>query len=180
MKWMQTYTGMPWYFEQPRPGDVSIFDIAHALSNLCRYGGHCRAFYSVAEHSVHVSRVVPPEHALLGLMHDATEAYVCDVPRPLKHLLGNYKKLEHIAWLAIAEKFGLPPVMTGEVHLADNAMLFVERGQLLPRMSDPELDADWGMGAQPIEGLHVPLMCYAPAAAEEVFLNRFKELTKRA
>lgn len=177
MKWMQTYSGTPWYFERPRPGDVSIFDIAHALSQLCRYGGHTSRFYSVAEHSYHVSHIVSPQHALAGLMHDATEAYVCDVPRPLKGLLSNYKDLEHRAWLAVAEKFKLDVELPKEVHDADNAILFCEREQLMSPMSDPELAAAWGMGAVRDPSLQVAIQGWGPTTAETVFLGRFKELT---
>src|SRR5258708_302056 len=82
--WMQTYTGRAYWPADPRAEDVCIEDIAHALSLLCRYTGHCKRFYSVAEHSILISQVVPPEYAFFGLMHDAQEAYINDLARPIK------------------------------------------------------------------------------------------------
>lgn len=176
-RWMQTHTNRAWHFEDPRAEDVDILDIAHALGNLCRYGGHCRSFYSVAEHSYWVSHIVPPEDALAGLLHDATEAYVCDVPRPLKHLLTNYKATENRQWEAIAAAFGLPTELPESVKEADNAMLFVEKDQLLDTMP-PEFEASWGMGCVRRPGLDVRLHLLSPRAATAVFLKRFKELTE--
>src|ERR1019366_6268112 len=80
---IRTYTGILFDFEEPEASPIRIEDIAHALSLLCRFAGHCKEFYSVAEHSVRVSYACPEEHALWGLMHDASEAYCVDVPRPL-------------------------------------------------------------------------------------------------
>ena len=71
-----TYSGNRFYFDDIMANDVNIQEIAHALSHLCRFGGHVREFYSVAQHSVLVSLLAPPEHALGALLHDATEAYV--------------------------------------------------------------------------------------------------------
>src|SRR5438128_12538670 len=81
--WMQTYTGRAFYPLDPRLDDICIEDIAHALSMLCRYGGQCQEFYSVAEHSVLMSYAVNPQHALWALLHDATESYMGDLIRPL-------------------------------------------------------------------------------------------------
>src|SRR5437868_2917508 len=118
--WMQTSSGVAYYPLDPLPGDINIEDIAHALSNLCRFGGHCRRFYSVAEHSILVSRVVPRQHALQGLLHDATEAYMVDVPRPLKVELDNYARIEDLNWRCIAAVFGVPYEMHESVKRADN------------------------------------------------------------
>ncbi len=85
---MQTFSRTMFYPLDPHPEDVHIVDIAHALANICRFGGHAKRFYSVAQHSVLVSRIVEPEDALHGLMHDAAEAYVGDVVRPIKHMPG--------------------------------------------------------------------------------------------
>jgi flavin-dependent thymidylate synthase len=101
--WMQTYSGGRFYPGDPRIEQIELTDIARALSRICRYAGHCEQFYSVAQHSVYVSGMVPPEHALCALMHDATEAYLVDIPRPLKRMLAGYTVLEDRLWRVIAE-----------------------------------------------------------------------------
>lgn len=83
--WIQTFLGKPFWPLSPRPEDIDIRDIAHALAMTCRFTGHSQKFYSVAEHSVRVSRIVPAQFALHGLLHDASEAYLCDLSRPIKH-----------------------------------------------------------------------------------------------
>lgn len=172
MNWMYTASGKRWYFEAPRSQDVDINDIAHALSNLCRYGGHASQFYSVAEHAVHVSHMVPREDALAGLLHDATEAYVVDVPRPLKRLLSDYKRFEQLTWRAISGALGVPYELPDSVHRADNDILFIEKDVLLPRTSDD----DWGMGATRNWKAHASIYCWSPTRAKMEFLNRYKEL----
>lgn len=167
--WMQTYRGGQFWPLDMRPEDVFIEDIAHALSMICRYGGHCERFYSVAEHSVLVSRIVPPELALLGLMHDATEAYVGDVIRPLKPALAGYGAIEQNVWLAIASKFNLPGALQNEIKAADNAVLLAE--QLTLMKSAP---APWCVGGEPA---NVIVTGVAPSVAEQEFLDRFAELT---
>jgi hypothetical protein len=167
--WMQTYTGRQFWPLDPRPDEVFIEDIAHALSCICRYNGHCDHFYSVAEHSFHVSRVVPPKLALLGLMHDATEAYVGDVIRPLKPMLKGYKAIEDNVWQVIAERFGLPSKLPDTIKIADNAVLLAEKAQI----SKPEA-APWCIPGEPAD---VRIMCAQPWAAEDMFLRRFWELT---
>lgn len=167
--WMVTATGRQYWPLDPRPEDVCITDIATSLSKMCRFGGHCGGHYSVAEHSVLVSYVVPIKDALHGLMHDATEAYCMDIPRPLKVALGAvYANLEHSAWLAIAERFDLAVQLPPSVKAADNAVLMAERDALFP--SDyPK----WSVNVEPapvrVMGLDWPL-------ARQAFLQRFNEL----
>src|ERR1051325_4550411 len=105
--WMQTFSGRRFYPLSPRSDELDPADIAHALSLLCRFAGHVERFYSVAEHCVHLSYAVPPEDALAALLHDATEAYVVDVPRPLKRSLPEYQEIEFGVWAVIVERFGL-------------------------------------------------------------------------
>lgn len=135
--WMTTASGRKFWPLDPRPEEVDVEDIAASLSNLCRYNGHCRWHYSVAQHSVYVSHRVPPGMELVGLMHDATEAYCADVPRPLKRFLANYAEIETGIWLAIAERFGLPLHIPEEVHQVDNAVLVAEMQQIMVH------DPDW-------------------------------------
>lgn len=130
-----------------RPEDVDIVEIAHALANICRFGGHVPAgFYSVAQHSVLVASVLPPELRLVGLLHDATEAYCGDLVRPLKHSpeLAAFREMENAMWPAIAERFGLPLAIPGEVKEADRRMLQTERRDLLaPREWNDEGHPDY-------------------------------------
>src|ERR1017187_6756440 len=114
-RFIQTYTGKVFDFDDPQPEQIDILDIAHALSNLCRFGGHTRWHYSVAQHSIYVSRLcglgalapVWPMDALYGLLHDAAEAYCVDVPRPIKNELTGYTEIEGRVHAAVYAKLGL-------------------------------------------------------------------------
>ncbi|MGA0610089.1 HD family hydrolase [Caldimonas sp. KR1-144] len=170
--WMQTSSGKAYFPADPRAEDIDIFDIAHALSNLCRYGGHCSTFYSVAEHSVLVSQVVPPELAMQALLHDATEAYLVDLPRPIKHMLPGYCDLEDLNWAAVAAKFGLPYALDQAVKDADNAVLLAEKEQLLGPSPAP-----WSVPGEPAD---VTVLGLPPTAAAATFLRRFFELGGQA
>lgn len=163
---IQTYTGKKFHFLSPSQDEICIEDIAHALSNLCRFGGHTRQFYSVAEHSRYVSMVVPPEYALEGLLHDATEAYLVDIPKPIKGFLGNYEEMEQNIYLAIAEKFGLAKELPQAVKDADVRMLFTEKQQLLPPV-------DWGWEEEPYDML---LYVTPVRMMEQLFLITYKRL----
>src|SRR5271166_4350924 len=107
----------------PRPEQICIEDIAHGLSMLCRFVGQCRFFFSVAEHSIAVARLLPANLKLFGLLHDASEAYLADLPRPVKAGLPEYKAIETNVERVIAEKFELPFPMPPEVKAADQALL---------------------------------------------------------
>jgi hypothetical protein len=168
--WIQTHSGARFYPADPRPGDFDIADIAHALSNLCRYGGHSKKFYSVAEHSVYVSRVVAPRFALVGLLHDATEAYLVDVPRPIKKMLPAYEEMEDGIWAALARQFELPcGQMPLEVKEADTEVLLAERDQVLAVPPD-----DWSIPGKPADIGQIKFL--APEAAKKAFLDRYQEL----
>lgn len=112
---------------KPEEYEYDIEEIALALSNICRYTGHVNSFYSVAEHSVLVSRIVPVEFALCGLLHDASEAFLGDVSSPLKKLLPEYKRIEERVEAAIARHFNLPFPYPEAVHQADKRMYWQER-----------------------------------------------------
>ena len=171
MDWIQTYRGIAMRPLDAAPETIDIRDIAHALSLQCRFNGHCRVFYSVADHSVHVSRIVPEAHALWGLLHDAAEAYVCDLPRPLKHQIPAYVEIEDRLLEVIVQRFGLSWPMPPEVREADDILLATEQRDM---MEPPP--APWGLTAQPLDAAIDPL---DPAQAEAAFLQRYEALTRR-
>ena len=124
MTWIQTSLGLKFDFEDPNPQSVHILDIANSLAKLCRFTGHSKEFYSVAQHSVIVSYVCAEENALVGLLHDSTEAYVGDMSRPLKKVIPEFKKFENQIWTeAIAPAFGLPSSIPDDVKTADDIAL---------------------------------------------------------
>ena len=167
--WMQTASGIAFWPVDPRPEDVRIYDIAHSLSNMCRYGGHCTTFYSVAQHSVLVSRALPPELKMWGLLHDASEAYVVDVPRPLKPFLTGYREAEDSVMAAIADAFDLcPRTMPSEVKRIDNAILADEATQIMgppPRA--------WTLPEPP---LGIKITPVGPEEARQMFLAEYAAL----
>lgn len=167
--WMQTYTGRQFWPIDPRPEEVFLDDIAPPLAKACRYAGHCEGFYSVAEHSVLVSLVVPPEDALTALLHDATEAYLVDVPRPVKQYLQGYKEIENRLWGAISRKFELPQDMAQSIKEADNAVLLAEQQQI---MKPPP--APWCVPGEPAP---VRIIGWDPERAEMFFRGRFEHIT---
>lgn len=169
--WMQTVTGRQFWPLDPRPEDVSILDIAAALSKQCRFGGHCDWHYSVAQHSVYVSYQVPVRFALAGLMHDGTEAYCIDVPRPLKRSLTNYARIEEAIWIAIATRFQLPLRLPACVHEADESVLLAEKAQVM--RPGPEWTMDTKAVAAPIK-----IAQWTPDQAREAFLSRFDALMR--
>lgn len=124
---IRTYTGIYVNVFDPKPEMFCIEDIAHALSNQCRFGGHLKDFYSVAQHSIHVCNMVyEDEHKLAALLHDASEAYLLDIPSPVKRGLSNYKQIEDGIMKAISERFCFSYPFDPSVKIADEAMLELE------------------------------------------------------
>lgn len=167
---MQTYSGRKFWPLDPRPEDVDPSDIAHALANQCRFAGHCLRFYSVAEHSILVSRALPPEHQLWGLLHDASEAYLVDVPRPLKPFLRGYVEMEAAVMSAICRRFDIPEEMPPEVKRVDNAILASEAAQ---NMSPPP--ERWSTDSG--ERVGVNLYYWSPETAERAYWSELLRLT---
>jgi hypothetical protein len=168
--WMQTATGRQFWPLDPRADDIDIEDIAHALSMMCRFGGHCDRFYSVAEHSVLVSENVPPEDALWALLHDASEAYIADIVRPAKRFIAGYKDIEAGIMSAVRIRFNLSRDEPASVKRADNAILADEAAQIMG--TKPK---DWILPEPP---LGVRIIGLSPAGAKLAFLNRYRALTE--
>jgi hypothetical protein len=134
--WMQTYTGKVFWPLDPRADEVDIEDIAHSLSLQCRFAGHSLWHYSVAQHSVLVAQSLQvkeyvPAVVVWGLLHDAPEAYVVDLPRPVKNVVQGYREAENRVMEVIAEHFGLSLPIPDAVHLADNEALATEKRDVM-------------------------------------------------
>lgn len=129
--WIQTYTGKQFWVIDPRPEDIDILDIAHSLSMMCRWNGHIKKFYSVAEHCIRCSKIC--SYPFEALLHDGTEAYCSDITRPLKPFLQNYREIENRIADAIATKFNLQTgsAVDEEVKRVDNILLVTEGRDLL-------------------------------------------------
>lgn len=168
--------------------DIDIRDIAHALSNQCRFTGHTSVFYSVAEHSIRVAELLDQRGCdritvLTGLLHDATEAYLVDLPRPLKHhpLLGDvFRQVEQQVWSTVAAQFDLPSEMPAVVKQADVVLLVTERRDLLPsgRPGWLPIADEWDWAAE-IELLPDRIVPWAPRTSEYRFLELFDRLAGR-
>jgi hypothetical protein len=167
--WMQLRSGRRFYPLDPQPEDIDPGDIAHALSMLCRYGGHVERFYSVAEHCVMMSRVVPPEDALAALLHDATEAFVVDVPRPLKRYLPEYRAIESEVWAAISTRFGVSPELPDSVHDADTRILVNEVAAFMP-------NAEAWENLKDLRPLPITVQGWSPEMAERQYRRRLQQL----
>lgn len=167
---MQTYNGRAFYPLDPRTEDVDPIDIAHALGMICRYGGHSREFYSVAEHCVLMSHAVPEADALWALLHDAAEAYVIDLPRPLKYALPDYRAIEDRVMGAVCERFDLGGPCPPAVKAADLRILRDERDVLMGRPPMP-----W-VSIEQVQPLGVSIECWPPPRASSEYLMRLGEL----
>jgi len=173
--WMQTYSGVAFELLAPTPDMVRFADIAHALARLCRYNGHVTPMsYSVAEHCMLVSAVLPQSLKLQGLMHDAAEAYIGDISSPLKVAIGpeHIEKVEAPIRQAIATKFGLPFKHHPLVKKADLWALNYERKALLGR--EPK---SWALPILPefaeFDRLAIPLRYMNPFDAEANLIDTF-------
>jgi hypothetical protein len=167
--WMQTLTGRKVYPLHLTEEMISIEDIAGSLSKMCRYAGHCEKFYSVAEHCVLVAKRAPSWCKLTALMHDASEAYLVDVPRPLKPFLPGYYEIEDKILATIGRKFGTLYPLPPEVKALDTAILRDEREQNMAFMD--EAPEQWGDVSA---ALGVTLQFWTPHRARLEFLASFQ------
>lgn len=170
---IETFTGKKFYFLNPDPTDVDIEDIAHALSNNCRYTGHTADFYSVAEHSVIVSLLVEPANALAGLLHDSSEAYLTDVASPIKPYLANYRDMEDTIMKVIAAKYKFDWPLAEDIKDADAVQLKTEAKYLMRSKGKGWAD----LYPTKREFGKVP-NCLPPHIAEAMFLERYHELVR--
>lgn len=177
MTWIQTASGLKFPLLEIDPAAILIEDIAHALSMLCRFNAQCLRFYSVAEHSVHVSHEIRPDLALIGLMHDTAEAYLGDVPGPLKKQLTQFQEIEANLMRAIAAKFAFAVPEDGsdaarELKRADVQLLVDEKAVIMAPEPEP-----WPPDAPSVKDRR-RIECWPPEVAKAKFLVRFEALCK--
>lgn len=174
MTFIITSTGKQFELLQPTSDMVDIRDIAHALSRICRFNGHTKEHYSVAQHSVLVSRNVPNCVRREALLHDAAEAYIGDITSPLKRVLGEtFKQIEKRIEQAVADHFGFDPRMQSDVKISDLRALATERRDLLAYHP-----SEWPMleGIEPFDDTIEPITC---ERAEYEFLREYYRLTPK-
>lgn len=169
--WIQTHSGRRFNPLNPNPDAIVIQDIAHSLSMQCRFSGHCSSFYSVAQHSVLVSYICDDAHKLWGLLHDASEAYLVDVPRPLKRSgqFQAYLDFEKEMQRAVCKRFALPFEEPHSVKRADTILLATEARDLMS-----PLHSDWKTLEQP---LPFKIEAWNHHKAKDMFMMRFFEIT---
>ncbi len=175
--WMQTGSNQQLDFAADEWIVLPIDLIARSLANTCRYNGQCSRYYSVAEHSVHISHMVPKELALAALLHDASEVYVGDMPPMLKRYIAgatavSFKDLEHKATSAVARGYGIPleHLESPIIKNFDRRILTDETQQLMPP------HAYWEEYKITYQPTGIVLECWSPEEANRRFLARFEEL----
>ncbi len=176
---IETFSGRQIEPLNPRLEDIAIEDIAHALSLQCRFTGHTRVFYGVAEHCVRVSRCAEAlsfhdfarENALWGLLHDASEAFLHDIASPIKHqpAFALYRAAEQRLEELIFERYGLTGKRPTVIKKADLILLATEARDLMPMKHQPKYGPE-----TPLPGRIKP---WSPRKANLEYLNRFHELT---
>ena len=157
---IRTFTGIYMNVFEPTLEMICIEDIAHALSNQCRFSGHLPDFYSVAQHSIAMSNLMHESHKLAALLHDASEAYLLDIPSPIKKGLSNYKEIEDRLMTLIAEKFGFDYPLHEKLKEVDDYMLQWEWNRLM-------------LGSK---ALFPIITCLEPKEAKQKFLDAYYKL----
>lgn len=171
--WIRTITGKRIIIANPDPASICIEDIAAGLAKVSRFNGQTALAYTVAQHSWWVSMIVPQEHALQALLHDAPEAYLSDLNSPAKQLCHDYRRLESRFNTAIMTRFGLPIQHHPDVKKADLVMLATEKRDHMPLAADEQWPILHGINPWHSSTLTV----LSAKDAERLFLDRFEELT---
>lgn len=174
--WISLLSGARFNYNNPEESDVTIEDIASALSNVCRFSGHLPRFYSVAQHLVNTSRIVKPELSFDGLMHDTAEAFTNDLPTPLKWVFPIFKELEVAIESAMAKQFGFTYPYHPEIKHADTVMLISEK--LYVKEDDSLWPAyeEWTAEVVAPYQDKLDLASWQPRRAKREFIERFEEL----
>lgn len=166
--YIETFTGKKFRPQEPNWEDIDIVDIAHSLSQKCRYTGHTRAFYSIAQHSVLVSELVDEQYALEGLLHDAAEAYFPDIPYPLRPVIKELEIYENALHRCVSKRFGLKYPFPQSVHDVDKNITQDEAYNLMHSRG-----LNWPGNRK---RFGVTIECYYPKEAEKVFLLRYSDI----
>ena len=177
--WISLLSGAKMNYHKPEESDVTIEDIATALSNNCRFSGHLPRFYSIAQHLVNASKIVSPENAFTALMHDTAEAFTNDLPTPLKWEFPVFKELETKIEAAMGRRFGFDFPYPPEVKHADTVMLILEKYYVKEDNTVWPAYEEWTRRkVQPYRKL-VNLESWQPRRAKREFLERFYELNEQ-
>lgn len=169
--WIGTFSGRRFHLLDPQPSEIDIFDIAHSLSQQCRYTGHTRFHYSIAQHSVYVAQLVPNEKKMAALLHDASEAYLSDVSRPVKRYtpIGKvYKEVEDRIQSVINKVFSVANTEDPAIKLVDRQLMWAEILQLMPQQQD--FSEKWGTP----DPAPIKINSASPEDAEASFLYHFE------
>lgn len=175
-QWIGLLSGAEFNYNYPDKTEATLDDLASALSNICRFSGHLPVFYSVAQHLVNCSRLVPLELQFDALMHDTAEAFTNDLPTPLKWSMPEFKELETRIESAMAKKFGFRFPYDPLVKQADTEMLILEK--LYVKKDDRPWPNYEGIEVAHLVPL-VDLKPWSPKKAKKKFLSRFDELQKK-
>ena len=159
-------------FLEPEKSMYGIYDIANALSKICRFTGQGNEFYSVAEHSVFVSLLVEDSLAMEALLHDASEAFIGDVSTPLKRLLPEYKVIEERIEQDVCRRFDLPYPLTPAVKYADKQAFYVEKEQVMGNLNSLEY-------LNGVEKPDIKIKFLNHTEAKTAFINRYFELKRK-
>lgn len=170
--YVSTFLGNRFYLTRPHIDDVAIEDIAHGLAYQCRFNGQTNAFYSVAQHSLMVMDLVPPDHRFAALLHDAAEAYLGDMVKPLKNLFPEFSVIEARVMAIIGEKFSLDLThLALSIKQADLVALATEKRDLMPHSTEP-----WSYLAE-VEPLPHAIAPMSPEKAKEAFLVAYQRFS---